>query len=77
MSAKIIDGKAIAEEIRQKIAEDVKELVDSGGPRPGLATVLVGEDPASQTYVRMKQKACDQNTKSDNPYLQPIAVREF
>jgi methylenetetrahydrofolate dehydrogenase (NADP+)/methenyltetrahydrofolate cyclohydrolase len=60
MSAKIIDGKAIAAEIREGIARDVEKLVASGGPRPGLATVLVGENPASQTYVRMKRKACDE-----------------
>jgi methylenetetrahydrofolate dehydrogenase (NADP+)/methenyltetrahydrofolate cyclohydrolase len=60
MSAKIIDGKAIAEKIREGIARDVEKLVASGGPRPGLATVLVGENPASQTYVRMKRKACDE-----------------
>jgi 5,10-methylene-tetrahydrofolate dehydrogenase/methenyl tetrahydrofolate cyclohydrolase len=58
MTAKIIDGKAIAEELRKDIAEGVEELVESGGPRPGLATVLVGENPASETYVRMKRKAC-------------------
>jgi methylenetetrahydrofolate dehydrogenase (NADP+)/methenyltetrahydrofolate cyclohydrolase len=58
MTAKIIDGKAIAEELRADIAKGVEELVASGGPRPGLATVLVGENPASETYVRMKRKAC-------------------
>ncbi|MGD8552679.1 MAG: bifunctional methylenetetrahydrofolate dehydrogenase/methenyltetrahydrofolate cyclohydrolase FolD [Anaerolineales bacterium] len=58
MTAKIIDGKAIAEEMRESVKKGVEELVASGGPRPGLATVLVGEDPASHTYVRMKRKAC-------------------
>jgi 5,10-methylene-tetrahydrofolate dehydrogenase/methenyl tetrahydrofolate cyclohydrolase len=58
MTAALIDGKAIAEEIRQEIKLGVEKLVQAGGPRPGLATVLVGEDPASETYVRMKQKAC-------------------
>jgi methylenetetrahydrofolate dehydrogenase (NADP+)/methenyltetrahydrofolate cyclohydrolase len=58
MTAKIIDGKAIADELREQIGRDVEKLVASGGPRPGLATVLVGENPASETYVRMKQKAC-------------------
>ncbi len=57
MTATIIDGKAIAAEIRQQVADGVKELVDSGGPKPGLATVLVGDNPASETYVRMKRKA--------------------
>lgn len=57
MTATIIDGKAIAEKIRGQVAQGVDELLGAGGPRPGLATVLVGENPASQTYVRMKQKA--------------------
>lgn len=58
MTAKIIDGRAIAKELRESVAKGVEELVASGGPRPGLATVLVGDDPASHTYVRMKRKAC-------------------
>lgn len=58
MTAKIIDGRAIADDLRKDIAKGVEELIAAGGPRPGLATVLVGENPASQTYVRMKQKAC-------------------
>ena len=59
MTAKIIDGKAIAAEVREKVAEDVAEMVATGKPNPGLATVLVGEDPASQVYVRSKIKACE------------------
>ena len=57
MTAKIIDGKAIAQELRESVAKGVEELTAAGGPRPGLATVLVGDDPASHTYVRMKRKA--------------------
>ncbi len=60
MTAKIIDGKATAAEVRQKVAEDVAEMVAAGKTRPGLATVLVGEDPASQVYVRSKIRACEQ-----------------
>jgi len=60
MPAEIIDGKAIAAELRADIARGVKELVESGGPKPGLATVLVGENPASQVYVRMKRRACEE-----------------
>jgi len=60
MTAKIIDGKAIAAEIRKEVAKGVEALIAAGGPRPGLATVLVGQDPASQTYVRMKRKACEE-----------------
>ncbi|MCE5209697.1 MAG: bifunctional methylenetetrahydrofolate dehydrogenase/methenyltetrahydrofolate cyclohydrolase FolD [Chloroflexi bacterium] len=58
MTARIIDGKAVAEEVRQGVMKGVEDLVKAGKPRPGLATVLVGENPASQVYVSMKQKAC-------------------
>ena len=57
MTAKIIDGKAIAAELREDVAKGVKELIAAGGIKPGLATVLVGDNPASHTYVRMKRKA--------------------
>ena len=56
MAGQIIDGTAIAKEIRGELAEDIKSLV-SDGVTPGLAVVLVGENPASQAYVRMKNKA--------------------
>lgn len=55
--AKVIDGKAIAADLRQDIAKDTIELV-AEGVTPGLAVVLVGEDPASRVYVSMKEKAC-------------------
>ncbi len=58
MPAKIIDGKAVAARIRAEIKQKVEARLAQGLPRPGLATVLVGDDPASHTYVRMKQKAC-------------------
>ena len=57
MSAEIIDGKAIAEEVRREVAAEVAEWVAAGNEPPGLATVLVGEDPASAVYVGGKQKA--------------------
>ncbi len=57
MSAKIIDGKAIAAQVRADVAQRVKALT-SGGMQPGLAAVLVGDDPASHIYVGSKQKAC-------------------
>jgi methylenetetrahydrofolate dehydrogenase (NADP+)/methenyltetrahydrofolate cyclohydrolase len=56
MAAEIIDGKAFAAGIRGQVAEIVAEMKASGGPTPGLAVVLVGEDPASQVYVRNKHK---------------------
>jgi 5,10-methylene-tetrahydrofolate dehydrogenase/methenyl tetrahydrofolate cyclohydrolase len=60
MAAQIIDGKVIAEEVRKAVADEVAAMVAAGKPRPGLATVLVGENPASQSYVGSKQKACAQ-----------------
>ena len=57
MSAQIIDGKSIAEQVRKEVAEDVAAWVAEGHEPPGLATVLVGEDPASAIYVGGKQKA--------------------
>ncbi|MFC7681926.1 bifunctional methylenetetrahydrofolate dehydrogenase/methenyltetrahydrofolate cyclohydrolase FolD [Paenibacillus sp. GCM10028914] len=57
MTAEIISGKVVSEEIRGNIAREVQELA-SRGFRPGLAVILVGEDPASHVYVRNKEKAC-------------------
>ena len=59
MPAELIDGVAIARSIREEAARETKELVERG-TRPGLAVVLVGEDPASAVYVRSKGKACDE-----------------
>ena len=57
MAAEIISGKEIGNQIREEIAQRVSGLKESHGLVPGLATVLVGEDPASHMYVRMKNKA--------------------
>ena len=58
MTAAILDGKALSKQIRAEIAEEVAKFVESSGVTPCLAAVLVGEDPASQVYVRNKEKAC-------------------
>lgn len=58
--ANIIDGKAISAQIREEIAEKVNIYNEKTGKRPGLAVVIVGENPASQVYVRNKKKACEQ-----------------
>ena len=58
MTAEIIDGKVIAQQVRAQVAEDVANMVAAGLQRPGLATVLVGDNPASKVYVSSKQKAC-------------------
>ncbi|MDI7742207.1 bifunctional methylenetetrahydrofolate dehydrogenase/methenyltetrahydrofolate cyclohydrolase FolD [Lysinibacillus fusiformis] len=58
MSSAIINGKEIGQEIRKSVAEQVTKL-KSQGVTPGLAVILVGDNPASQTYVRNKQKSCE------------------
>jgi len=57
LHAELIDGKAIAQSIRDEVARDTRVLVERG-VTPGLTVVLVGEDPASQIYVRSKERAC-------------------
>ncbi|XP_057780625.1 bifunctional protein FolD 4, chloroplastic-like [Salvia miltiorrhiza] len=58
-SAKVIDGKATAKEIREEIAAEISKMKESSGVVPGLAVILVGERKDSATYVRNKKKACD------------------
>lgn len=60
MSARILDGKALAAAVRAEVGAQVASLVAAGAARPGLATVLVGDDPASAIYVRNKRKACEE-----------------
>ena len=60
MTAKILDGKALAEDIRAEVAASVTEIQLNHGVTPGLAAVLVGDDPASAIYVRNKRRACDE-----------------
>ncbi|MCW8838986.1 MAG: bifunctional methylenetetrahydrofolate dehydrogenase/methenyltetrahydrofolate cyclohydrolase FolD [Thiovulaceae bacterium] len=55
----LLDGKALSKKIEQNVSNEVKELKSSCGCTPGLAVVLVGQDPASAAYVNMKKKACD------------------
>lgn len=57
---KLLDGKALATEIKLEIAEEVKKIQEAGGKIPHLAAVLVGSDPASQSYVKSKVKSCEQ-----------------
>ena len=60
MTAKLIDGKAIAASLRQQIAQRVAQRRDQGLRTPGLAVILVGSDPASQVYVSHKRKDCEE-----------------
>jgi len=58
VAAQILDGRALAQEIRRQVAKDVAEFASQTGVVPGLTVVLVGNDPGSQVYVRNKEKAC-------------------
>ncbi len=59
MPAKILDGKQLAQQIRSELTEEVIEFIQNNGAVPCLAAVLVGDDPASEVYVRNKRKACE------------------
>ncbi|TAH38536.1 MAG: bifunctional methylenetetrahydrofolate dehydrogenase/methenyltetrahydrofolate cyclohydrolase FolD [Planctomycetota bacterium] len=60
MAARILDGKALAARLRAELRTRIETGLAAGRPRPGLATVLVGDDPASHVYVRNKRKACEE-----------------
>jgi methylenetetrahydrofolate dehydrogenase (NADP+)/methenyltetrahydrofolate cyclohydrolase len=59
MSARILDGKQLAQQLRSELAEEVIEFIQNNGVVPCLAAVLVGDDPASEVYVRNKRRACE------------------
>ncbi len=73
---KLIDGKKIAETIRQEIAGEVKRITGAGGKVPHLAAILVGDDPASETYVNNKAKACKEVGFDSSTYRFPADVQQ-
>ncbi len=76
MSAKIIDGKKIAEEIRNELKEEAQTLIAKTGITPGLVVILVGDNPASKVYVSSKQKACAEIGFYSEGYKFPADVTE-
>ena len=60
MTAKIIDGKAVAQALKQEVAEAVAKRVEQGKRRPGLAVIMVGDNPASKVYVGNKRRSCEE-----------------
>jgi len=77
VTAQIIDGKAIADKIRRQVAREAAQFRDKTGVQPGLATVLVGDNSASATYVRSKQKACEElGMRSVGHHLPADATQE-
>jgi methylenetetrahydrofolate dehydrogenase (NADP+) / methenyltetrahydrofolate cyclohydrolase len=73
---KLIDGKAIAAQIKKEIAEEVKRMDDKDLKRPHLAAILVGGDPASETYVSAKERACKEVGFDSSAYRLPADVSE-
>ncbi|UTN97773.1 bifunctional methylenetetrahydrofolate dehydrogenase/methenyltetrahydrofolate cyclohydrolase FolD [Serratia plymuthica] len=76
MAAKIIDGKTIAQQVRNEVAEQVKQRLAAGKRAPGLAVVLVGVNPASQIYVASKRRACDEVGFLSRSYDLPATTSE-
>jgi len=76
MAAKIIDGKTIAQQVRLEVAEKVKQRLAAGKRAPGLAVVLVGENPASQIYVGSKRRACEEVGFVSRSYDLPATTSE-
>ncbi|MDF2783938.1 MAG: methenyltetrahydrofolate cyclohydrolase [Pantoea eucrina] len=76
MAAKIIDGKTIAQQVRSEVAEKVQQRLAAGKRAPGLAVILVGENPASQIYVTHKRRACEEVGFVSRAYNLPDSTGE-
>ena len=76
MSARTLDGRAVARRVRQEVAEAARRLREENGIIPGLAAVLVGDDPASATYVRMKGRACEEVGFHSRTVRRPASMSE-
>src|SRR2546430_8955286 len=76
MPATIIDGREVAARVRTEVAQEVERLQQRTGQAPGLATILVGDDPASAIYVANKRKACGEVGIADHHRLLPADVSQ-
>lgn len=74
--SRIIDGKALAQQIEEEVRMGVEDLESNRGITPGLATILVGDDPASRMYVRLKHKACERVGIKAEDYLLPAEASQ-
>jgi len=75
-SDKVIDGKRIAQEIEENVKQEVQELKEKHGVTPGLATILVGEDPPSKLYIKLKHWACKRTDIKSEDYKFPAETKE-
>src|SRR5882672_9364513 len=73
----IIDGKAIAAKVRAEVAQAVKDIQQRAGVTPGLALIRVGNDPASEVYVRGKAKACQETGMPGFEHILPETTSEI
>lgn len=76
MTAQLIDGKKIAAEMRAEIASTIQKTLNAGLPQPGLAVILVGDDPASEIYVRNKRLACEEVGIKSFYHKFPVSIKE-
>jgi len=76
MTARLLDGKALAQSIRARLKEEVARFVQQTSVQPGLAVILAGENPASQVYVRNKSKACVEAGMNSFQHVLPAAVTQ-
>jgi methylenetetrahydrofolate dehydrogenase (NADP+)/methenyltetrahydrofolate cyclohydrolase len=76
VAARVIDGAAVAGAVRERVAAEVREFVAAHRRAPGLATVLVGEDPGSQVYVKNKRAACEQAGMRSIHHELPAATKQ-
>jgi methylenetetrahydrofolate dehydrogenase (NADP+)/methenyltetrahydrofolate cyclohydrolase len=74
--SRIIDGKVLAQQIEEEVRSGVEDLESNRGVTPGLATILVGDDPASRMYVRLKHKACERVGINAEDYLLPAEASQ-
>jgi methylenetetrahydrofolate dehydrogenase (NADP+)/methenyltetrahydrofolate cyclohydrolase len=76
VTARLLDGKAIASEIREELAKDVAAFTQCSGVTPCLAAILVGDDPASDVYVRNKRRACEKTGVDSQLHRLPVETKE-
>lgn len=76
MSATIIDGKQIAQDLKESIKLEVDARIEKGLRRPGLAVVLVGDDPASEVYVNSKRKSCEAAGFISKAFIKPASMTQ-
>ncbi|MCC5871474.1 MAG: bifunctional methylenetetrahydrofolate dehydrogenase/methenyltetrahydrofolate cyclohydrolase FolD [Gammaproteobacteria bacterium] len=73
---RILDGRQVASEVRRRVGAGVAARVEAGGAKPGLAVILVGSDPASQIYVRNKNRACDEVGIASTVMTLPASIEQ-